>query len=91
MTSDEYIAWAATTCPVVPSETKAPFAVAWAEYDSVDARLGDLADGDDFLSRVLWLEITLRVHRLGWTVEEVESARWPVRNTARVRNVLRSL
>jgi hypothetical protein len=44
----------------------------------VDARLGDDAETSEFLTQVLWLETAIRLARLGWGINKLEEARWPV-------------
>lgn len=82
MNTNDYIVWAQTWCPepVLPESVALPDAAK--VYDDVDGRLGDLAEGDDFLTRVLWLETAIRLARVGWTIETLEEARWPVPRTA---------
>ena len=72
------IAWARDNCPVPISVEKQPYEEAKKAYDAVDERLGDDAEEDEFLTKAMWMEITIRLAKLGWTVEELEDARWPV-------------
>lgn len=88
MTTSEYIQWAQENCPEPVSATKSSFEVAWAEYEAVEDRLGGIAEDGDAMSRMLWMEITIRVHRLGWAVSELENRRWPITGTAKVKNIL---
>lgn len=88
MTTAEYVRWAHDNCPEPLQEVRSSFAQAWAEYEEVDRRLGDQAEHNDFLTRVMWMEITIRAHRLGWTVEDLEQQRWPLPGTARIGDVL---
>jgi hypothetical protein len=81
MTTAEYIQWARDNCETPVAPDQASFDEAREAYDEVDHRLGDEAEGDDFLTRTLWMEITIRLAQLGWTVEEFEDTRWPVPNT----------
>lgn len=89
MGTDDYIAWAQLWCPETVTSERCPLGEAAEAYDLVDGRLGDDAEGDDFLTRVLWLETVVRLARLGWTVPELEDARWPVPRTARVHDLIR--
>jgi hypothetical protein len=86
----DYIVWATTWAPSASSE-RAPSRLARSIYDEVDERLGDEALDDDFLTRVLWLEMAIRLARIGWTILEVEEHIWPVHSGARVAEVLREL
>jgi hypothetical protein len=88
--TDDYIVWATTWGPT-PAEVRAPLQIAIAAYDEVDARLGDLAEGDDFLTRSLWLEVSLRLARLGWSIAEVEARRWPLQGASRIGEALRDI
>jgi len=81
VTSD-YIEWAQTWCPLPVASEPVPLTEAMKIYDAVDLRLGDDAEGDDFLTRVLWLETAIRLAKVGWTISELEAARWPVSNIA---------
>lgn len=80
-TTAEWIAWARGFAPEPMALVRLEYELARQAYDGVDARLGDDAEGDEFLTKVMWLEITIRLAKLGWTVEEFEDARWPVSNT----------
>lgn len=86
--TDDYIAWATTWSPK-PASDRAPLRVATGIYDEVDDRLGDDATGDDFLTRVLWLEMSIRLARVGWTIADVENARWPMQSASGLASVLR--
>jgi hypothetical protein len=88
--TDDYIAWAQEWCPEPVAREQGSLARARAEYDSVDDRIGDEAEEDDFLTRVLWLETAIRLARVGWTVAELEEARWPVRGASRDAALIRS-
>lgn len=81
MTSADYIEWATTWAPT-PTTERASLQHAIAVYDEVDDTLGDSAENDDFLTRVLWLETAIRLARIGWTIAELEDRRWPVHNSA---------
>jgi hypothetical protein len=70
---------------------RVPLREASAIYDSVDERLGDEAESDDFLTRVLWLETAIRLARAGWTIEALENARWPLPHTVCVAELMRQL
>ena len=87
MTND-YIEWAQTWCPQPVAPEPAPLSEASRIYDEVDGRLGDEAENDDFLTRVLWLETAIRLAKVGWTISDLEAARWPVSNTAAVAAAL---
>jgi len=63
---------------------------ACAVYDEVDTRLGDDAETSEFLTRALWLETAIRLARLGWRIDEVETARWPVAHAGQVAELMRS-
>jgi len=89
MRTDDYIAWAQLWCPESVAPVRRSLTEAAAAYDLVDGRLGDDAEGDDFLTRVLWLETTVRLARLGWTVQELENARWPIPRAVRVADLVR--
>jgi hypothetical protein len=86
--TDEIIAWAKENCPLAIRDIRAPLQDAKAAYDAVDNRLGDDAEHDEFLSKILWMETTVRLAQLGWTVEEFESAMWPTSGAAGVLNSL---
>jgi hypothetical protein len=87
--SDDYIAWAQLWCPEPLAPEPAPFPEAKIAYDAADERIGDDAEHDEFLSRVLWLETAIRLARLGWTIRQLEDARWPVPRTARLSDLIR--
>lgn len=70
-------------------DIRASLQEAKAAYDAVDNRLGDDAEYDEFLSKVLWMETTVRLAQLGWTVEDYEDAMWPKSNAVGVLNALR--
>lgn len=89
MGTDDYIAWAQFWCPVPVAPTKAPIRTAALAYDEVDARLGDDAESSEFLTRVLWLESAIRLAALGWRINELEEARWPVRRSVSVTALIR--
>lgn len=89
--TDDYIAWAQLWCPAPLAPSKAPRHQAFAAYDAAELRLGDDAEGDDFLTRVLWLETAFRLAPLGWTIREVEDARWPSSHMNKVNHLLREL
>ena len=63
------------------------FSEAVTAYDAVDERLGDDAEGDGDLSKILWMETTIRLAQLGWTVEDFENERWPVPVRINLRNI----
>lgn len=84
----KYIAWAREHCPVPVASVRAEYEEARIAYDDVEDRLGDDAENDDFLSKLLWMETTIRLAQLGWTVEEFEDARWPVSNKQHVIEAL---
>jgi hypothetical protein len=90
MTAD-YIEWAQFWCPepIVPEPVSVQEAARI--YDDVDERLGDDAEDDDFLTRVLWLETAIRLAQVGWTIPRLEDARWPVPNTANVLDLMQEL
>ena len=88
-TSDEYIAWARDNCPLAVRDIRASLQEAKAAYDAVDNRLGDDAEYDEFLSKILWMETTVRLAQLGWTVEDYEDAMWPKSHAAGVLNALK--
>lgn len=81
MTAD-YIAWAQLWCPEKVTPERGSLGEARMVYDLVDERLGDDAENDEFLTRVFWLEMAIRLARLGWTIEGLENARWPASRTA---------
>jgi len=87
--ADDYIAWAQLWCPTSVASEQASAREAAAVYDAVDARLGDEAENDDFLTRVLWLETAIRLAQVGWTIEALEEARWPLPNTVRMADLIR--
>lgn len=87
----DYIEWAQFWCPEPVAATRSCRRAAFAAYDEPDARIGDDAEGDDFLTRVLWLETAVRLARLGWTILEVEEARWPFRRASSLEDVLREI
>jgi hypothetical protein len=89
MTSD-YIEWATTWAPA-PSTERSPFHVAVALYDEVDARLGDVAEHDEFFTRVLWLETAIRLAQVGWTIVEVEAHRWPLQGKSHIVDLVQDL
>jgi hypothetical protein len=89
--SADYIAWAQTWCPEPIAPEPVPLPEAAVIYDDVDGRLGDDAEHDEFLTRVLWIETAIRLARVGWTIEALEAARWPVPNTARVMDIIRKM
>lgn len=91
MNTDGYITWAQTWCPVPVAPRPVALPTAAKIYDDVDARLGDEAEGDDFLTRVLWLETAIRLARVGWTIEGLEAARWPMSHTVAMATILRDL
>jgi hypothetical protein len=72
-------------------DVRASLQEAKAAYDDVDNRLGDNAEHDEFMSKILWMETTVRLAQLGWTVEEFEEAMWPKSNAAGVLNALRNV
>jgi len=86
----DYIVWAQTWCP----EPIAPEPVSLQEaariYDAVDERIGDDAEEDDFLTRVLWLETAIRLARVGWTIAALENARWPMPRSILMEDLIRS-
>lgn len=86
--TESYIVWAQTWCP----EPLAPEALSLRKaagiYDLVDGRLGDDAEGDDFLTRILWLETAIRLARAGWTIAALEDARWPVSHAIKVAHLI---
>lgn len=88
--TDDYIAWAQFWCPEAVAPDRGSLDEVCREYDDVDARIGDDAERDDFLTRVLWLETAIRVARQGWTIEEVEAARWPVGTGTSAAALIRS-
>jgi hypothetical protein len=90
MTND-YIAWAQAWCPEPVAPESVPMRDAAVIYDDVDGRLGDAAEDDDFLSRVLWLETGIRLARVGWTIAALEDARWPLPHTARVMEIIQKI
>lgn len=87
--TDDYIAWAQLWCPEPVASERADVPDAVTAYDAADDRIGDDAENDDFLSRVLWLETALRLARLGWTVRELEDARWPLPRASRAYDIIR--
>jgi hypothetical protein len=87
--ADKIIAWAKENCPLAVREIRASLQEAKEAYDAVDNRLGDDAEFDEFLSKVLWMETTVRLAQLGWTVEEYEDAMWPKSGAAGVLNALK--
>lgn len=88
MTTSDFIEWATTWAPD-PNPERAPFREAIATYDDVDDRLGDVAEGDDFLTRAMWMEAAIRLARIGWKIREVEDLRWPLSGgSARVADLL---
>lgn len=89
VTTDDLIEWARLWCPEPVAPTRASFAQATKAYDEADERIGDDAEGDDFLTRVLWIETSIRLARLGWTVRQLEDARWPVPRTALISDLMR--
>lgn len=91
MNTNDYIVWAQTWCPVAVAPEPVPLHEAALIYDEVDGRLGDDAEDDDFLSRVLWLETAIRLALVGWTIQALEAARWPVSNMAVMTTVLRDM
>lgn len=90
MSTLDYIVWAQTWCP----EPIAPEPVSLQEaariYDAVDERIGDDAEEDDFLTRVLWLETAIRLARVGWTIAALENARWPMPRSILMEDLIRS-
>lgn len=88
--TDDYIAWAQLWCPEPVAAVRAPFQAAVRAYDAADERIGDEAEHDDFLTRIMWLETAIRLARLGWTIWDLENARWPVTRAARVQDLIRS-
>ena len=90
MTND-YIGWAQFWCPISLASEAVSVQEAAKVYDDVDRRLGDDAEGDDFLTRVLWLETAIRLARVGWTILRLENARWPVPHTVNVLDLLMEL
>lgn len=89
--NDDYIAWAQFWCPEPVAAERVPFQKGAAIYDAVDARIGDEAEGDDFLTRILWLETAIRLARVGWTILGLEDARWPIAHRASIRDLIRSI
>ena len=89
--TDEFIAWARDNCPLAVRDVRSSLQEAKAAYDAVDNRLGDDAEHDEFMSKILWMETTVRLAQLGWTVEEFEEAMWPKSNAAGVLNTLRDV
>lgn len=88
MKTDELIAWARENCPEPLAAEQSPFEEAKAEYDAVDERLGDDAESDPFLRKILWMETTIRLARLGWSVETFENERWPVQNMKKLGRLI---
>ena len=88
LSTKELIAWARDNCPVPVASLPRTFNEAKAAYDGVDERLGDDAEGDEFLSKALWMETTIRLAHLGWTVERFEDVRWPVRGHGNIVDAL---
>jgi len=84
----DLIAWARDNCPVPVASLPRTFAEAKAAYDDVDGRLGDDAEGDAFLSKALWMETTIRLAQLGWTVEHFEDVRWPIKGRGNLNALL---
>ena len=89
MATDDYIAWAQTWCPEPVASERGALDDAKGAYDAVDERIGDDAEHDDFLTRVLWLETAIRLARLGWTIRELEDCRWPVSGAGVVHELVR--
>lgn len=89
--TDDYVAWAQTWCPEPVARDRISVREGAAIYDSVDERLGDEAEGDDFLTRVLWLETAIRLARVGWTIEALEDARWPLPHTVCAAELMRQM
>ena len=90
MTND-YIAWAQFWCPQPVAPEPVSVQDAAVIYDDVDGRLGDDAEEDDFLTRVLWLETAIRLAQAGWTIPRLEDARWPVSNAAHVLDLMQEI
>lgn len=90
MTAD-YIAWAQFWCPEPIATSRASFRLACAAYDEVDNRLGNDAEHDDFMTRILWLETAIRLARLGWGIIELENARWSAATRMTVEGILADL
>lgn len=88
LSNKELIAWARDNCPVPVASMPRTFDEAKAAYDDVDNRLGDDAEGDEFLSKALWMETTIRLAHLGWTVEHFEDVRWPVHARGNIMDAL---
>lgn len=89
--TSELIAWAREHCPEPVAPRRSSFEAAKREYDAVDERIGDEAEHDPDLAKILWMETTIRLARLGWTVDEFEDHRWPVRNAKNIRDLLRDM
>lgn len=70
------------------ASTRSTFEMARLEYDGVDERIGDDAEDDPLLAKILWMETTIRLARLGWSVEEFEDHRWPVSNRKNIKRLL---
>lgn len=89
MTND-YITWAQMWCPQPVALNPLSLQEAARVYDEVDDRLGDDAEGDDFLTRVLWIETAIRLAQVGWTIPQLEGARWPVSNAVNVLDLMKN-
>ena len=89
--TDDYIAWAQTWCPEPVATERVSVREGAVLYDLVDERLGDEAENDDFLTRVLWLETAIRLARVGWTIEALENARWPLPHTVCVAALMQDM
>jgi len=90
MTND-YIVWAQFWCPQPIASAPVSVQKAAVIYDDVDGRLGDDAEEDDFLTRVLWLETAIRLAQVGWTIPRLEDARWPRSTRANLAELMRDL
>lgn len=91
MSTNDYIEWAQTWCPVPVAPEPVALHEAATVYDDVDGRIGDDAEDDDFLTRVLWLETGIRLAEVGWTISGLENARWPAPRTTLVADLIRTL
>lgn len=89
--SADYIEWAQLWCPEPLARERVSLREAALIYDDVDGRIGDDAEDDDFLSRVLWLETAIRLAQVGWTIDALEGARWPVSNSARLADLIQEM
>ena len=86
---EQWDVWAQENCPVPVAKTRSPFQEAKVAYDEVDLRLGDEAENDSFVAKAMWLEIAIRLARMGWTIDEFEGTRWPLQGTAKVLVLVR--